>query len=1023
MDTTGAGAVHESDNRLLSLFSGNEQSQLYNSISREGSPCAQIDDEELLTPRSRVRKLMTQLAEDNNDANGNSIKTMKKLWKINGTSISSQKRSDDEEQDAEEELESEEDDDHDQSELFPAVVLPRKRSGLAAQLQRKSQKSTSEQYKDVRSKILQQISKEDNSSDNLGEMLDKKQLNQVLPFDLSDVEAEEEEKENIRPPNNFLKVVADGVPDREPFIRQMSAELSEGLFFPEDDDSSATEKPDTGGDIGTDDSNSDSDSADDIPDIINNNKFYNDIKERRKARLEAAQRRKKAQEILEQKIHEREILENELAELGETEEKLEQRQPRKASKKALEEINRDMARIERSRNLNYQVSTKKRFTFDSLASQFDFDRPIPSSSTAADSSSPQKSTLPSSPSARSEITHEYKEDEEMEELSDFNRILLSLKKVTIPQSTSQHRQHSIPDASGSLRHILHAIPNLSKIAAKNKRLLDRKVSKVSQDNLSDSELEITGLPVKANKYQKTTNARKVLECFIAKKLRSPESTYKSPSKFLSSTVIKERKLWMQLEQKEREQAQKEKEEKIQEIIKKGGKLITAEDRLKEEELVEDILERERKNAEETRKREEKERAKLRLARNDEISFLDDEEDEYDENDEHDEGDYEDEDIAEILSDEEDEQEEEEDDDDDERVCSENLAKDTGSDEVPEFEVQRTLASINASTFSGTPSDDLGQFFTPTLHENAVSIVSNGPELIETEKAFPTEVITRATIEYHSEERTSIQDNLLKLLDPPATQYDFSKYKQQEVVTNEAAASHWSSPGSVASEEQQDVTQRCITQADTEADDTQVVSKTDSYSEKAFINGTRESFSKLLRKEKKQQRRPKEIRDIFDDQAEESEDEWAGIGGDSDNEEHSSDESAADSVVDELVNDEEDEAINEAKITELHVAHELDRDNQLVNEMMKGVHGGFRKRTTRNSLYDLSDSDDESAYTKRRLERREAKRRKKLLENKNLSTLADNPKTQAFFKTIEEDEFKGKDTQYIEVEDLQSLIYD
>lgn len=70
-----------------------------------------------------------------------------------------------------------------------------------------------------------------------------------------------------------------------------------------------------------------------------------------------------------------------------------------------------------------------------------------------------------------------------------------------------------------------------------------------------------------------------------------------------------------------------------------------------------------------------------------------------------------------------------------------------------------------------------------------------------------------------------------------------------------------------------------------------------------------------------------------------------------------------------------------------------------------------------------DSEDEAQYAARRRQLREARRRKLLLQDEKISSLAENPKTAAFFKTIEEDERKVIETKFVSFQDLAMIIND
>lgn len=146
------------------------------------------------------------------------------------------------------------------------------------------------------------------------------------------------------------------------------------------------------------------------------------------------------------------------------------------------------------------------------------------------------------------------------------------------------------------------------------------------------------------------------------------------------------------------------------------------------------------------------------------------------------------------------------------------------------------------------------------------------------------------------------------------------------------------------------------------------------------------------------------REIADEEAVESDDEWAGLGGNSDDE--MDPELAAELL--NMVDDSGNANEGEADLQKLFAQKERSKDEELVNKLMHDVaNGGWRKKRRGNgSLLDgLSDEDDDEDDRKRnehrrRRARQEAKRREKLLEdNDKLSAMSRNPKAAAFLKAI------------------------
>ncbi|OIW28518.1 hypothetical protein CONLIGDRAFT_681472 [Coniochaeta ligniaria NRRL 30616] len=145
------------------------------------------------------------------------------------------------------------------------------------------------------------------------------------------------------------------------------------------------------------------------------------------------------------------------------------------------------------------------------------------------------------------------------------------------------------------------------------------------------------------------------------------------------------------------------------------------------------------------------------------------------------------------------------------------------------------------------------------------------------------------------------------------------------------------------------------------------------------------------------------KEMIDEQADESEDEYAGLGGvdgeDSDDESNAS--------VQEMVDDETKlSEADRAKLKAFYVDRERASDEKQVEKLFKDITTGMLRRK-RGADYDLSDSDD-GGEAKRRMKRRQfAKMQKALFSDERISKVAENPRTQAFLRTIED---RGSDDE-------------
>jgi len=164
------------------------------------------------------------------------------------------------------------------------------------------------------------------------------------------------------------------------------------------------------------------------------------------------------------------------------------------------------------------------------------------------------------------------------------------------------------------------------------------------------------------------------------------------------------------------------------------------------------------------------------------------------------------------------------------------------------------------------------------------------------------------------------------------------------------------------------------------------------------------------------------REMVHEQAEESEDEYAGIGGASDDEAGD----GHDSDVEEMIDDEGKEVVDEDDIAAFWAEQDKAQDEKDVSKLFRDLQTGlFRKK--RGADFDLDDSDDDDGEARRRAKRRQmAKIRKALMADGNIEKLATNPKKLAFLSAIEDrdrdDEMdfldKGEEDLFIDLELLE-----
>ncbi|OAG33956.1 hypothetical protein AYO21_11909 [Fonsecaea monophora] len=140
------------------------------------------------------------------------------------------------------------------------------------------------------------------------------------------------------------------------------------------------------------------------------------------------------------------------------------------------------------------------------------------------------------------------------------------------------------------------------------------------------------------------------------------------------------------------------------------------------------------------------------------------------------------------------------------------------------------------------------------------------------------------------------------------------------------------------------------------------------------------------------------REAVDDAAEESEDEYAGLGGASDdevNEEENEDDRK-------MIDENTEVGIGEAaKLAKLFADRERQQDEAAVSKLLKDITTGALRRKRGNDDLDLSDEED-AVVRRREAKRREfAKMRRELLKDEAVGKIAEDKKKEAFLRSIED----------------------
>ncbi|KTW28719.1 chromatin-modulating protein MRC1 [Pneumocystis jirovecii RU7] len=153
-------------------------------------------------------------------------------------------------------------------------------------------------------------------------------------------------------------------------------------------------------------------------------------------------------------------------------------------------------------------------------------------------------------------------------------------------------------------------------------------------------------------------------------------------------------------------------------------------------------------------------------------------------------------------------------------------------------------------------------------------------------------------------------------------------------------------------------------------------------------------------------------EFIEDQAQESDDEYAGLGGTSDDDDLD-DVKELEDMIDNTVSFQD---IDASDIAAYYMKKEIDNDMKIISNLYNDITTGNLKKRRNVMLFDLDDSDDDESFQRRN--KRQQIIRQKLLDNQNLSFMADNPKMKAFLSTIEDNQENLQ--SFVDVIDDESL---
>jgi mediator of replication checkpoint protein 1 len=380
--------------------------------------------------------------------------------------------------------------------------------------------------------------------------------------------------------------------------------------------------------------------SDDLPkDPASNERFLALVKKKREERLakDAELAKEKAKKAAERKRNSALLEEDD--DLDDSDENVERRltqqdrPARKASKKALEEMHRETQRLSRNQQLAHNAITKKKFVKAGFFEKFNYrpgqqvkkeiPRPNSSSSTAPHSDIEMKDTPPTSPASHESDaekpvvnqslvkTEEQENDEEIPSLEEALQRMPSSPPMRLDKGKGKAIDEALAAPEESKKPMFTQRP----VRIRLPKVSDRK-STMAND--SDSDLEIVSakapalkkkldsmfdrVPVKQAKEHSFHTLRMLAH------VTSPGKQHFGKNKKPSMTPTG---MQVSLQQLARQQAAREKEEKLEVLRAKGIIIQTAEEREMEIAEVEDLVAKARREGEEIMKREKAEAKKER----------------------------------------------------------------------------------------------------------------------------------------------------------------------------------------------------------------------------------------------------------------------------------------------------------------------------------------------------------------------------------------------------------------------------
>jgi mediator of replication checkpoint protein 1 len=781
------------------------------------------------------------------------------------------------------------------------------------------------------------------------------------------------------------------------------------------------------------------------------------------------------------------------------------RPTRKAGKKALEEMHRETQRMSRNMQLTHEAKTKVKFTTDDLFKKFNFRQ-----STIPAEAQPQPSVSSSIPGT----ADTQKQDEAFNTPPSSPPIARS-PKITVTQSSPlpavptaiDSDDEDLPDINSALSDAVEKATQARKALSSPARKTRQTGTSLLQPTIiedNDDDLEIVGetKPARFAIFDliKPSKARSAGSSSLIRALAQSNDTRKAIRKGQPSMTTAE--LQITLQRRAREQAQQDREEKIQRLRERGVYVQTAEEKIKEQMQIEDMLERARREADELAQRE-KEAAKKEgrevdgaMPDSDDDSDYDGEEPEADvdmsgssgeEDGDDDVGVDDDEEIADtdgvvgLVDEVADEEVESEDDVDQEEADA--LAEDSHLPHIARRPRKNVIDSEDEDEEHGgivlpitidtparplpaitTPKSaladafgfaqpqaavgDLSNMFMGTMAESQVSVAGDTqafdtqehslaffrglpqPSLPDFDAVFADDsqdvLVASSQADQTQHGGSQSQQGLFRFETQTQMQYTESQASQVPEPTQDVGFQHVPTPIKPTPESFHTVDtlrmsmpldlqpEPAAPDPDADGEETQLVVKKKGRlvrrdqriasveADEVVIAGPDQDEEAqeeedadptnaflIMRKAVDKPTLPaynkknSEAKAMIEEQAEESEDEYAGLGGNSDDEDGEFDEETK-----KIIDDESNEKMNERAMAKFHADKERDEDEKRVSKLFKDIaNGGLRrKRGAEMELWD-SDDEDEAAARRRAAKQREfAKMRKALLADEALGKI-------------------------------------